>query len=304
MSAYYSHTDASPYAPSAGLSRNVHTEFDKVEDGFDSVETAMGLKAPLASPSLTGNVGIDSAGTTSSPAMFRIPQFTLEVAAGYGGLAAYCYSTTAGQASMLVLGKSNNATKNVLTATASGNAFGYIAVEGVNSSSALTTAGYMAFNQDGAAGASTIPCRFSLWLATASGGAAERLRVDSAGTLTVYAGSILIAGAGGLGYATGSGGAVTQITSRATGVNLHKTNGGITLFSALGMIGYTSFTVTNSTVAATDTVVLSVKSGTNTYLANVTAVAAGSFQITFNTTGGIALDAPVFNFAVIKATTA
>jgi hypothetical protein len=36
----------------------------------------------------------------------------------------------------------------------------------------------------------------------------------------------------------------------------------------------------------------------------VTAVAAGSFNITFFTTGGIASDAPVFNFAVTKAVTA
>jgi hypothetical protein len=65
-----------------------------------------------------------------------------------------------------------------------------------------------------------------------------------------------------------------------------------------------TFTVTNSTVAATDTVVLSVKSSTNVYLMFVTAVAAGSFNITFQTTGGVASDAPVINFAVIKAVTA
>lgn len=38
---YYNHTDASPYAPSAGLSRNVHNEFDKVATGFGLVETAI-----------------------------------------------------------------------------------------------------------------------------------------------------------------------------------------------------------------------------------------------------------------------
>lgn len=105
----------------------------------------------------------------------------------------------------------------------------------------------------------------------------------------------------GLGYSTGAGGAQTQATSRTTTVTLNKVTGAITLFTAAGSTTATSFTVSNSTVAATDTIVLSVKSSTNKYLAFVTAVAAGSFEITFYTTGGTSSDAPVINFAVIKA---
>jgi hypothetical protein len=71
-----------------------------------------------------------------------------------------------------------------------------------------------------------------------------------------------------------------------------------------GSIVAATFTVTNSTVAATDTIILNQKSGTNLYVFLVTAVAAGSFNITFFTTGGIASDAPVINFSVIKAVTA
>lgn len=109
---------------------------------------------------------------------------------------------------------------------------------------------------------------------------------------------------GNLGYATGAGGAVTQITSRTTGVTLNKATGAITLFTAAGSATAATFTVTNSVVAATDTVIVNAKSGTNVYLTYVTAVAAGSFNITFNTTGGTSSDAPVFNFAVIKAVAA
>lgn len=108
----------------------------------------------------------------------------------------------------------------------------------------------------------------------------------------------------GVGYATGAGGAVTQLTSRTTGVTINKASGAITLFSEAGTTAYTSFTVTNSAVEAADTIEVSVKSSTNKYLAFVTVVAAGSFEITFNTTGGAAVDAPVFNFAVIKAVAA
>ena len=108
----------------------------------------------------------------------------------------------------------------------------------------------------------------------------------------------------GFGYATGSGGAVTQATSRTTGVTLNKTNGAITLVSAAGLATYQSFTVTNSTVATTDTIIVNQKSGTDKNIILVTNVAAGSFEITFATTGGLTTEQPVFNFAVIKAVTA
>jgi len=104
----------------------------------------------------------------------------------------------------------------------------------------------------------------------------------------------------GLGYSDGA--AVTQGTSRTTGVEINSFAGAITLFSAAGSATAASFTVTNSKVAATDVVLVSVKSAdTNLYRAFVTATAAGSFVITFQTTGGTTTDAPVFNFVVIKA---
>lgn len=108
------------------------------------------------------------------------------------------------------------------------------------------------------------------------------------------------------GYQTGSGGTVTQATSRTTGVTLNKLSGAITLFSKTTTAGLVeSFTVTNSNVAATDTINLSVKSGTGIYLCFVTAVGAGSFKVSIYTPAAVAsAEAPVINFAVIKAVTA
>ena len=117
-------------------------------------------------------------------------------------------------------------------------------------------------------------------------------------------GSALVKGTGGLGYGTGSGGAVTQATSRTTGVTLNTTNGAITLVSAAGSTAWQSFTVTNSAVDATDVIRVCQKSGTDLYQIFVTAVAAGSFRVTFATTGGTTTEQPVFNFAVVKAVTA
>ena len=123
-------------------------------------------------------------------------------------------------------------------------------------------------------------------------------------TSTIASGGLLSKGAGGVGYTTGAGGTVTQATSRTTGVTLNKAAGQITLFSAAGSATPVSFTVSNSTVAAADVVHISQASGTNPYGVMVTAVAAGSFTVTFWALSGTATDAPVFNFAVIKGSAA
>lgn len=107
----------------------------------------------------------------------------------------------------------------------------------------------------------------------------------------------------GVGYATGAGGTVTQATSRTTGVTLNKTTGAVTLVSAAGSTSWQTFTVTNSAVAATDTIIVNQQSGTDKNMIFVTAVAAGSFDISFATTGGTTTEQPVFLFAVIKAVT-
>ena len=104
-----------------------------------------------------------------------------------------------------------------------------------------------------------------------------------------------------IGYGTGAGGAVTQATSRTTGVTCSAPSGAITLVSAAGSTTPASFTVTNTHVAATDVVILSQKSGTDKYDLSVSAVGAGSFEITFNTKSGTTTEQPVINFAVIKA---
>ena len=124
------------------------------------------------------------------------------------------------------------------------------------------------------------------------------------GTSVTATGTIVSTGTAGVGYATGAGGAVTQLTSRTTGVTLNKTTGAITLVSAAGTTVAATFTVTNSTVAATDVIILNQKSGTDLYNLMVTAVAAGSFNISFRTTGGTTTETPVFSFAVIKAVAA
>ena len=109
------------------------------------------------------------------------------------------------------------------------------------------------------------------------------------------------------GYITGEGGTVTQATSKATGVTLNKKCGQITMHNAsLAADTTVSFTLTNSTIAATDLLVLNHVSGgtAGSYLLNAQA-AAGSASINVrNVTAGALGEAIVIGFAVIKAVTA
>jgi hypothetical protein len=144
-------------------------------------------------------------------------------------------------------------------------------------------------------------------LQTGGTGAGSTAQNTATSALTVKGATqavLAVSPTGGLGYGTGAGGTVTQITSRTTGVTLNKVTGAITLVSAAGSASFQTFTVTNSAVAATDVPKVCQKSGTDKYIIHVTAVAAGSFDITFATTGGTTTETPVFNFVVVKGVTA
>jgi len=114
----------------------------------------------------------------------------------------------------------------------------------------------------------------------------------------------------GNGYATGAGGAVTQITDRTTGVELNKICGQITTDNtSLAAEASAKFTVTNSTVAEGDVIALSFRDAValNTDVV-VTDTAAGTFELTVinnNVAAGTAeTGAIVINFVVIKAVAA
>lgn len=113
----------------------------------------------------------------------------------------------------------------------------------------------------------------------------------------------------GIGYTTGAGAAVTQITNITTGVTINAISGQITtVASTLAAQAAVEFIVTNSAVAATDVVAVSTTyAGAGSPQVTVAQVGAGTFSIViFNaTTATTALNAVVvINFAVIKAVAA
>lgn len=121
-------------------------------------------------------------------------------------------------------------------------------------------------------------------------------------------GSFLTSG-GSIGYRTGAGGSVVQATSKSTGVTLNTACGSITMSAAaLAANAIVEFTVTNSAVAASDTINLNLKSGataSTSYRYWVSGVAAGSFKVCVeNRSAGSLSEALVLNFAIVKAVAA
>ena len=107
-----------------------------------------------------------------------------------------------------------------------------------------------------------------------------------------------------LGYAVGAQGAVTQLTSKSTGVTLNKSNGQITLNNAaLGAGAIVSFTLTNSLLSARDVLIVNVSGGAataGTYTAFVSSIGVGTAVLSlYNISGGSLSEAVVLNYAII-----
>lgn len=149
-------------------------------------------------------------------------------------------------------------------------------------------------------------CQVGNNLSDLSNASTARTNLGISATLAVT-GALTSSGTAGIGYAAGSGGTVTQATSKSTGVTLNKIGGAITTHNAaLAAAAEVKFTVTNSTVTATDVPMVAIKSGgtSGSYLISVSAVATGSFDITIsNASAGSLSEALVISFGIFKIST-
>ena len=110
----------------------------------------------------------------------------------------------------------------------------------------------------------------------------------------------------GIGYTTGAGGTVTQLTDKSTAVTLNKVCGQITMHgAALGAGAAAGFTFFNSTIGAGDLLLLNHASGGlfGAYAINSQCSAGAASIHVRNTTGGSLSEAVVISFALVKATT-
>ena len=133
-----------------------------------------------------------------------------------------------------------------------------------------------------------------------SGGTVDNSPIGAATPSTVAATTVYASTE--IGYAAGAQGAVTQLTSKSTGVTLNTSAGQITMNNAsLATVTNVTFTLTNSTISAKDVLILNVTNGTSgAYNCWVSSMAAGSATITLrNISAGSLSEAVVLNFALI-----
>jgi hypothetical protein len=111
---------------------------------------------------------------------------------------------------------------------------------------------------------------------------------------------------GSFGYVTGSGGTVTQATSKSTSVTLNKPTGQVTMNNAALAANTTvTFTITNSVIGSGDLLVLNHISGgtAGSYTLNAQSSSGSATINVRNVTAGSLSEAIVIGFAVIKSTT-
>ena len=109
-----------------------------------------------------------------------------------------------------------------------------------------------------------------------------------------------------IGYSAAAQTAVTQATSKSTGVTANTSAGQITMNAAsLAATTNVTFTLTNSLLSAKDVIIVNVASANATagaYNCWVSSMLAGSATITLrNITAGSLSEAVVINFAIIHA---
>jgi hypothetical protein len=107
-----------------------------------------------------------------------------------------------------------------------------------------------------------------------------------------------------LGYASGAQGAVTQLTSKSTGVTLNKSNGQITMNNAALANGASvSFVLTNSLLSPRDVLIVNVAGGAATagsYTSYISTIGTGTASISlYNISGGSLSEAVVLNYAIL-----
>jgi hypothetical protein len=109
-----------------------------------------------------------------------------------------------------------------------------------------------------------------------------------------------------LGYSAAAQGAVTQLTDKSTAVTLNKSAGRITMNNAaLASNTAVSFTLNNSLISASDTIIVCISSVTTgstagAYTSYVSNMTTGSASITLRNLSGTSYsEAVIINYAVI-----
>ena len=252
-------------------------------DGSANITVADSTKLPLAGGTMTGAITFAGAQTW--------PTFNQSTTGSAASL------TTARTLTIGSTGKTFNGTAGVSWTLAEIGAAPATHSHTMPAVGDWFNGGYMSIRSDGVMQAG----KYLDWhFADTDTSTASRTEIDANGNLT-HSEGLKVKGTGGLGYAFG--GAVTQLTSRDTGVTLNTPSGTITLFSTTVTAGtMNKFTLTNSCIQATDVVVVGVRaSNSGTFNVFVNRTTAGVCDIVVQNLVTVATAQAVhINFAIIK----
>ena len=286
----------------AELDANFRQTFDRINKISTNSDTlTAGTFAFHIDSSLRTLFGGSSATTISS--LTPVVQNLGTSVAGSSYLQGLWSNSVAG--SRLMFGKSRNTTIGSHTIVQSGDSIAQFTFAGSDGTDFIPAA-QLTVQVDGTPGTNDMPGRF-VFSTTADGGSAsvEAFRI-SADNSCLAKGSLKSDNStGGIGYATGAGGTVTQATSKSTGVTLNNVCGNITMNNA-ALSAAVTFTLTNSAIATGDLLVMHhVSGGTAGAYTFTPQCGSGSASITVrNVSGGSLSEAIVIKFAVFKGVTA
>ncbi len=308
-----------PLATNIGGATSIATTGAGGKGGDASITTGAGGTAALAATAGTGGAGGDFSLTTGAGAASAVTGTgtgtggkggAIALTTGIGGATSVSTGVNVGGASGAIAlataagGASTNGSSNT------GGASGVITIAtgaGGTGATAQGNSGSITLSTGATTGTagSIILAPAGVTAITAAATVTITPATQITGALTLLAGALSSSAALGIGYKTGAGGVVTQASNRSTVVTCNTVVGQIT-GNAASLAASTSatFTVINTTVAATDLILLSVVSGptANTSIFSIGSVGSGLFTIRAENIATVAGDvgAPVLNFAVIK----
>jgi len=159
------------------------------------------------------------------------------------------------------------------------------------------------YGNDGEATRYALDSGVHSWYTAPSGTAGNTITFTQAMMLDA-SGNLLITSPAGLGYGTGSGGTVTQATSKSTTVTLNKPTGQITMNNAALAAGASVTFICNNSLVTSNDVVVCQTNGPSSYSIRASGSAGSIYFVVKNESAGSLSEAVVLNFAIIKGATA
>lgn len=143
------------------------------------------------------------------------------------------------------------------------------------------------------------------WYTAPSGTSGNAITWTNVMTLNASGNLLLQSGTGGLGYGTGAGGTVTQLTSKSTAVTLNKPTGQITMNNAALAAGASvGFNLNNNLISGNQDLLSITTGGASNYDISYSCGTGIAFILVKNKSAGSLSEALIINFAVIKGATA